>query len=57
MGQLRGTTNQGWFIVVLHKPMLNMNIVRVILSLTANYGWGLQQFDVKNAFLHGDLEE
>lgn len=34
-----------------------MNTVRLILSLAANYGWELQQFDVKNAFLHGELEE
>ena len=38
-------------------PVAKMNTVRVILSLAANYGWDLQQFDVKNAFLHGDLEE
>ncbi|BBH03624.1 hypothetical protein Prudu_014548 [Prunus dulcis] len=34
-----------------------MNTIRVLLSLAANLGWTLQQFDVKNAFLHGDLEE
>lgn len=34
-----------------------MNTVRVLLSLAANFGSSLQQFDVKNAFLHGDLEE
>nr|KYP63992.1 Retrovirus-related Pol polyprotein from transposon TNT 1-94 [Cajanus cajan] len=28
-----------------------------ILSLAANYGWNLQQFDVKNAFLHGEIKE
>ena len=27
------------------------------LSLTTNIYWPLQQFDVKNVFLHRDLEE
>ena len=34
-----------------------MNTVRVLLSLVANLDWTLQQFDVKNALLHDDLEE
>jgi len=34
-----------------------MNTVRIIRSLAAYFGWKLQQFDVKNAFLHGHLEE
>ena len=34
-----------------------MNTVRILLSLATNYGWDLQQFDVKNAFLHGEIEE
>ncbi|RDX77097.1 hypothetical protein CR513_42826, partial [Mucuna pruriens] len=38
-------------------PVAKIIIVRVILSLAANYGWELQQFDVKNAFLHEELEE
>jgi hypothetical protein len=29
----------------------------VLLSLAANLDWPLYQFDVKNVFLHGDLEE
>ncbi|KAM2117663.1 hypothetical protein ACFXTH_009895 [Malus domestica] len=34
-----------------------INTVHVLLSLAANLNWPLQQFDVKNAFLHGDLTE
>ena len=38
-------------------PVAKINIVRVLLSMAANLDWPLQQFDVKNAFLHGDLTE
>ena len=34
-----------------------MNTIRIILSLAAHFGWAMHQFDVKNAFLHGSLEE
>ncbi|KAM1815735.1 hypothetical protein ACFX12_000216 [Malus domestica] len=34
-----------------------MNSVRVLLSVAVNKGWSMYQMDVKNAFLHGDLEE
>jgi hypothetical protein len=34
-----------------------VNTIRVLLSLAANFDWPLQQFDVKNAFLHGELTE
>ena len=31
--------------------------VKVLLSLTASFGWSLCQMDVNNAFLNGDLFE
>ena len=34
-----------------------MNTIYILMSLTTNFDWLLQQFDVKNAFLHDDLEE
>lgn len=38
-------------------PVAKINTVCVLLSLSTNLDWPLQQFDVKNAFLHGELSE
>ena len=38
-------------------PVAMMNSVQVLLSLPANLNWHLDQLDVKNAFLNGDLAE
>ncbi|RDX82783.1 putative mitochondrial protein, partial [Mucuna pruriens] len=34
-----------------------MNTIRVIISLATHFGWNLQQFDIKYAFLHEEVEE
>ena len=31
--------------------------MRVLIALAANFNWDLLKYDVKNAFLNGDLEE
>jgi len=34
-----------------------MIAVRAIITMVATKGWSLHQMDVKNVFLHGDLQE
>ncbi|KAK9063841.1 hypothetical protein SSX86_017713 [Deinandra increscens subsp. villosa] len=38
-------------------PVAKMSSVRLFISLAATYNWDLYQLDIKNAFLHGDLQE
>ena len=38
-------------------PVVRMATVRAVIAMAAAKGWSLHQMDVKNAFLHGDLQE
>lgn len=42
---------------VTFEPVAKMNSILIITSCATNLRWELYQFDVKNAFIHGDLEE
>ena len=38
-------------------PVAKINTIRILISIAVNRDWALQQFNFKNAFLNGDLEE
>ena len=38
-------------------PVAKMTFVRLFISLAATHNWDLHQLDIKNVFLHGDLQE
>jgi len=50
------TQTYGIYYEETFAPIAKMNSIR-FLSFARNLDWPLQQLDVKNAFLHGDLEE
>lgn len=38
-------------------PVVRHTTVMLILALATSYKWELRQLDIKNAFLHGELQE
>ena len=38
-------------------PVAKMTSIQLFISLAATHNWDLHQLDIKNAFLHGDLQE
>ena len=38
-------------------PVAKLNTIRILISLAVNLDWPLNQYDIKNAFLHGNLKE
>ena len=38
-------------------PVVKASTIRIILTLTMTRGWDIQQVDINNAFLNGDLQE
>ena len=36
-------------------PVAKIDTIRVLFSIAANQDWPLHQYNVKNAFLHGNL--
>jgi hypothetical protein len=40
-----------------YSPVAKMTTVRAIIAMAIAKGWSLHQMDVKNVFLHGNLQE
>jgi hypothetical protein len=40
-----------------YSPVVTMTTIKTIIIMAATKRWSLHQMDVKNVFLHGDLQE
>jgi len=54
---VRGFSQQHGIDYDTFSPVVKPAMIRVILSLAASRAWPIHQLDMKNAFLHGHLEE
>ena len=51
------TKQKGVDFVETFSPVAKLVKAKVLLAIAASQNWNLIQFDVNNAFLHGDLFE
>ena len=51
------TQSHGIDYEVTVAPVTKLNTIRILLALVASLNWKINQFDVKNVFLHDDLKE